>query len=282
MKLGNLLENEKTFKVDYTLDLGGLTLEKLRETYKDADLSIREQRQAMLADLFRALFVESNDRAEGVFHPSEIARESSLCVRRLYYGIAQIPKDASFIPLGGAHDNKLQRIFDLGTMLHWYIQINLLVHGYLIDFEVPTVSKKYLIKGKADGIVENVPELPKGEKAILEIKSINDNGFNYLKGPKKDHINQASIYASTIGIKYIFFVYYNKNNSEIKYYLVPVNTKFVEKFHGIALDVKNTYKTNKFKNGTDVKKHKIDGKVCQTMNSKLAMECPFAEFCFSY
>lgn len=281
MKLANLLEQDNGFNVVYSLDLGGMSLSKFFEEFKDADLEQSQVRQKVLAEMFKALFVPDG-RAEGVFHPSQISNESAHCMRKFYYEIARVPKDASHIPLGGAHDNKLQRIFDLGTLIHWYIQINLLVHGYLVDFEVPAISKKYRIKGKTDGVVENVPELPKGKQAILEIKSINDGGFSYLRGPKKDHINQASIYADTLGLKYIFFIYYNKNNSELKYYLEPINEEFVNKFKTIALKVSGTYKKNLFKFGKDVKKHDIDGKVCNTMSSKLALDCPWSEFCFSY
>ena len=88
-------------------------------------------------------------------------------------------------------DPKLKRIFAIGHDVHHRIQKLLSKIGILIDDEIPVSNKEFRISGHCDGILKR-----KDKKLALEIKSINERGFNWAlnAGPKDAHINQIRIY----------------------------------------------------------------------------------------
>lgn len=61
--------------------------------------------------------------------------------------------------------------------------------GMLLCDELPMHNTKYNIQGHTDGLLNFG-----GEKAILEIKSINSRGFNDLKMVKPEHKKQGLVY----------------------------------------------------------------------------------------
>jgi hypothetical protein len=224
-------------------------------------------------------------RATGVFHPSAYSIETKHCYRKMYYEYADIPKDATFIPI--THDNRMQRLFDLGTMVHLYIQYNLLREGILIDFEAPINEPKYGVSGKADGLIEfsgfdhNNVYHPK-ETMILEVKTMFSFGFNKLDEPKEAHVNQASIYGHFLGVDKIAFVYYSKDTSELKIFVHDVDHAYAESFKANTRKVITKYSSNVRKHRTkDVSKHtETFDRVCRSRSSKRAMDCPYADYCF--
>lgn len=119
-----------------------------------------------------------NDRAVNVNAPSQAGK----CNRANYYMRMQYEGD-------GTIDPRTQRIFDNGTYTHERLQAYLIDMGLLIMDEVPLLNEKYNIQGHTDGFLDL-----DGEVAILEIKSINDNGFNSLKDAKDEHKCQGLIY----------------------------------------------------------------------------------------
>ena len=119
-----------------------------------------------------------NDRAVNVNAPSQAGR----CLRANYYMRMGYKGDGSIDP-------RTQRIFDNGTFTHERLQKYLLDMELLIMDEVPIINTEYNIQGHTDGYIDL-----KNEIAILEIKSINDNGFNQLKDAKEEHKKQGLIY----------------------------------------------------------------------------------------
>ena len=133
------------------------------------------------APLDRYLFEQANkpnDRAVNVNAPSQAGH----CNRANYYMRMQYDSD-------GGIDPRTQRIFDNGTYTHERLQSYLIDMGLLLMDEVPLLNEEYNIQGHTDGFL-NLD----GEVAILEIKSINDNGFNQLKDAKEEHKCQGLIY----------------------------------------------------------------------------------------
>lgn len=122
---------------------------------------------------------EPNDRAVNVNAPSQAGK----CIRANFYMRKQYENDNNT-------DARLQRIFDNGTYTHERLQ------GYLKDMElllmdeVPLINDEYNIQGHTDGYLN----LNDSETSILEIKSINDNGFKQLKDAKEEHKKQGLIY----------------------------------------------------------------------------------------
>lgn len=232
------------------------------------------------------LAYSKESRATGCFHPSEISTETTICQRKLYFQKGRVPYDATYVKF--TSDNRMQRLVDLGTLVHLYIQENLERAGVLKDFETPVDAPAYGIKGNTDGIVEfsgvddlNNFYLP--EDMILEVKTINEYGFKALRKPKPEHIKQASIYGSFLGLKKICFLYYNKNTSDLKIYVTDIDFKYVEDFKQIAGSIINQFNQN-------VKKHRssnvdnhfdIPAKLCKSRSNDRAMNCQFANYCFN-
>lgn len=148
-----------------------------------------------------SLNAKDNDRAIDVNSPSQ----ASVCNRANYYARKQYQNDGSIDP-------RTRRIFDNGTKTHERLQEYLLTQGILISDEVPCINPQYNIQGHTDGFLNlgkhtietvTVPrgvmkaklQIPKyTEVGILEIKSINSNGFTQLKDAKPEHKQQAMIY----------------------------------------------------------------------------------------
>ena len=129
------------------------------------------------------LSATDEDRAIDVNAPSQ----AGVCMRARYYARTGAPRD------GASIDARTRRIFDNGTKTHERLQEYLLKQGMLLMDEVPVHNYEYNIQGHTDGVLK----LSASERGILEIKSINSNGFSSLKGAKEDHRKQ--------GLVYIFF-----------------------------------------------------------------------------
>jgi CRISPR/Cas system-associated exonuclease Cas4 (RecB family) len=79
--------------------------------------------------------------------------------------------------------------------------------------------------GHVDAIVEIG-----GKRYVVEIKSVNSNRWAKMTGPEEHHKIQAACYVKGCekllnGSKDVIFVYYSKDTSEIKEYIVTVTDK---------------------------------------------------------
>lgn len=144
---------------------------------------------------------KDGDRAIDVNAPSQVGA----CKRAIYYARLQYPSDGSIDP-------RTRRIFDNGSFTHLRLQEYLAKCGILISDEVPCINEKLNIQGHTDGFLnlgtktETTIKIPKGkfivrktvpvysDIGILEIKSINSNGFANLKTAREDHQQQAMVY----------------------------------------------------------------------------------------
>lgn len=145
-------------------------------------------------------------------------------------------------PIPRKPEPKTFRIFGNGDGVHERIQVQLARAGILetAEFdetmETPIEIPEYNIGGHTDGVLNFGPKVDTGKtirmfgkkvpvfrfkntrnRAILEIKSINERGFAEVKKagqPKPEHIKQANVYAHAKGVPRIIFIYENKNNQE--------------------------------------------------------------------
>lgn len=127
-----------------------------------------------------SLNATDEDRAIDVNAPSQ----AGTCMRARFYARTGAPRD------GASIDARTRRIFDNGTKTHERLQEYLLKQGMLLMDEVPVHNYEYNIQGHTDGVLK----LSASERGILEIKSINSNGFSALKGAKEEHRKQGLIY----------------------------------------------------------------------------------------
>ena len=208
-----------------------------------------------------SLVMAPDKRAKGVFHPSQLLDG---CMRQMTYDLMGIaPTDRVTRPIGA----ELQRTFDVGTWYHIYMQCILYRIGLLEQAEVPVVNKEKYLNGKADGVFKKEVF---GEKVVLEIKTMNN--WNFTKAvfkPFKKHEFQASLYARELGAKKVLYLYINKDTSEIREFLMPINEEqlaIADKKMGTIIE--------------HVKEKTLLAKSCSDKFCDNALACPFASLCF--
>jgi len=246
-----------------------------------ADLQFEDDDEALF---FQAAF-KSAQREKGVFSPSELSVENPICPRKMYFRRARVAHDPGVLNFAEA-DNRMMRIVDLGTMIHLYIQVNLRRAGMLVEREVKINAPEYGIKGSCDGIADfqgyDTNQRYFAGRLPIEIKTINTNGFAGLKTAKPDHIKQASIYAHFLGYKQTLFIYYNKDNSEIKTYIVDNDNTFLELFLELAHMIVTHYaQETKGTRSKDITKHNLPPRICGSFSCDRATHCPYRNTCFS-
>lgn len=138
------------------------------------------------------------DRGHDYVSPSSVFD----CMRAQMYRILKYRTD-------GPNDPRTQRIFDTGHAIHGMLQGYLEDIGVLEIAECPVFDPELKLTGHCDGVldVEKFKASLKGRNvnkrkrkfSVLEIKTINSNGFKALRGaPKENHVKQASAYAMTL------------------------------------------------------------------------------------
>lgn len=246
-----------------------------------ADLQFEDDEQALF---FQAAF-KPPARTKGVFSPSELSVENPICPRKMYYRRGMVEHDPGVLNFAEA-DNRMMRIVDLGTMIHFYIQVNLRRAGMLVAREVEVDAPEYGIKGTCDGIVRfsgyDTNRRHFDGILPLEIKSINANGFNTLKTAKPEHIKQATIYAHFLGYKQTLFIYYCKDTSHMKTYIVDNDDTFLTTFLDLAGMIVMHYRQEvKRTRSKDVLKHNLPPRICGNVSCDRATNCPYRNTCFS-
>ena len=218
---------------------------------------------------FKAAFW-SDVRDNTKLHPSEISY--SFCPRMAFFKLLGIPFDKGFIDVV---PDDLQKIFDFGTMVHLYIQYNLLKVNFIQDFEVPIKVPEYNLTGSADGV---------GEDFVLEIKTINPYSFNSLKSPTEAHLKQASIYAHFLKRKYILFLYIDKSSLKIKPFKEVYDRKYVKtllnNLDALRMLKKQVYGLKKVISIKEIDYDSLPERICRSRLSETALSCPFANICF--
>lgn len=208
-----------------------------------------------------SLVMAPDKRAKGVFHPSQLLDG---CTRQMTYDLMNVsPTDKTLRPIGA----ELQRTFDVGTWYHIYMQCILYRIGYLEQAEVPVVNKEKYLNGKADGVFK---EEVFGEKVVLEIKTMNN--WNFSKAvfrPFKKHEFQASLYARELGAKKVLYLYINKDTSEIREFLMPLNEE--------QLSIADKKMDAVIRH---VKEETLPARSCKDKFCDNALSCPFATLCF--
>lgn len=235
---------------------------KLKECLKllDADEFDRDKFFLEFFNLYN-LVMAPDKRAVGVFHPSQLLDG---CMRQMTYELlGTAPTDKKLKTYGP----EIQRIFDVGTWYHIYMQAILYNIGWLEQAEVPVINKEKFLNGKADGVFK--VEIF-GEKVVLEIKTMNN--WNFSKAifkPFKKHEFQASLYARELGAKKVLYLYINKDTSEIREFLEPINEE------QLAIADKKMGKVI-----SHVEAETLPARSCADKFCDNAMACPFASLCF--
>ena len=150
-----------------------------------------------------------------VFYPSMLGNP---CDRNLYLAYnGQLPEQVI--------EAKTVRIFDVGNSLEVRMKKYFEQTGIFIAAEQSVKFLNPPISGRYDFLLRH----EEYGQVILELKSINDTGFNYLiEAPKSDHLIQLQIYLNLVGMEHGIVLYENKNDQKLKAFKVVQDTNLWE------------------------------------------------------
>lgn len=191
---------------------------------------------------------------KGWFHPSAL---HTLCDRKLAFEYLGIKRKEYTIK------GQTLRIFHNGSAMHRRWQAYFRAWGILVKHESRFSIESPPIRGAADAIIAH--PISK-DHSIVELKSINSNGFSNLSGPRDDHAGQLNIYLAGHKINDGMLLYENKNTQEIKIFPVKLDTTRWEQLQFRLLKI--------------VKKI-LKGQLPDIYNHDGCQSCPFLYFCYS-
>ena len=180
--------------------------EESRETWLE---KILEQ---SLADI-------SNVPRGGYFQVSSVGNSCDRLLYLHYHGLLLPEKITA----------RQKRIFDHGTITQDRYEAYFKKMGYYEDKEVEANINDPPLHGRADFVL-----VINDKKYIIELKTINDDGFRKLeKSAKPDHEVQIQVYLNVLDIERGGILYENKNTQEVNIFAQRKNkdqwNKIVEK-----------------------------------------------------
>ena len=134
-------------------------------------------------------------------------------------------------------------------------------------YEVTLLDEENGIGGHPDGVIEI-----DREKVLLEFKTCNEQVYTSLsfKGPSKSYIMQVNIYMSRLALTTAFIVYINKNNSDMKEFVIKRDEDLIYDVLKMAKSIKEGIQTGELPERT----------VCDSIDSYRAKRCPVKKICF--
>jgi hypothetical protein len=151
-----------------------------------------------------------DDREIHCFHPSALHKSPYELYQEYLHGFTPRFSSRTF------------RIMDNGHHVHERLQKYLTDIGVVVGLEVPVENEEFDIVGHCDGILE-----VNGKRGVLEIKSINNKGFTSLASPRAMHVWQLNIYMFCLGLEHGVLLYENKDNQELKEFIVNYDLNVV-------------------------------------------------------
>ena len=143
----------------------------------------------------------------GVFYPSSLGNP---CDRFLYMAYNGLLPSQEIEPT-------LQRIFDCGDYLGYRFEKYFEKMGVLLSTESSVKCTMPNISGRIDFIIKHRDFA----QAVIELKSINSRGFKaLLDRPKPEHFIQIQIYLNLSNIEHGIVLYENKNDQQVKAFVV--------------------------------------------------------------
>ena len=178
-------------------------LAELRKGTTQSNTQTFSEETWLIKSLESAFGGQQRKTREGVFYPSMLG---SYCMRLLYLAYNGLLPEQVI-------DDNVQRIFDNGNYLEDRMSSYFTKLEILLDREVEAKSDNPPISGRADFLLKHQDY----DQIGLELKSINDKGFEALKNrPKREHTVQLQIYLHILNLPYGVVLYENKNNQKLK------------------------------------------------------------------
>lgn len=140
------------------------------------------------------------------------------CPRALIFNMMNLPEDK--YPRAKTDSAKGYKLMDHGSAIHTLIQNYFIEIGILdpndLERKKSLWDPETLFSGHCDGIITL-----EGERILLEIKTINDRGFESISQPKEAHFYQGQAYVHFLNKLYgekldkILFLYVNRNSDDL-------------------------------------------------------------------
>ena len=141
--------------------------------------------------------------------------DAGKCPRAIFFKFKQAPREKM--------EPRILRVFDNGDYIHRFILRPLFSLGLVRASEIDTPPHN-LVSGRADAILTIDNEL-----YVLDIKSMTTTLFRKLTQPKQDNLYQIQLYLHFFNIKKGILLYVNKDNQELKEFLVSYNQELCQK-----------------------------------------------------
>lgn len=192
------------------------------KTLYNIDSSIKADQGASYRQALGTVIGKMDDAYRGAESPFRSHLGASLigkeCLRELWY-IFRWAKKSNF-------DGRLLRLFNRGHLEEARFLAMLISIGAQVYFEDES-GNQYKISewgghfgGSCDGVVVDIPDLPPGEAALLEFKTMALNPFKKLvkvgcRIAKPEHFAQMQVYMHKLGLKYALYMVVNKNDDSL-------------------------------------------------------------------
>ncbi len=207
----------------------------------------------MLKEIIDKFYLDKQkDKEQHHFYVTDAGK----CPRAVFFKFKNAPRK-------GMEANIL-RLFDHGDYIHKLIMKSLLstreIHVVASEVNIPPQE---IISGRADAIISDGKGL-----YVLDIKSINSMGFKYLAKPKEENVSQLQLYLHYFKIPKGILLYVNKDNQELKEFMVGYNQFLSQSLIKGLTDIK-----------INIDKNIVPSRIPSYPNDWQCRYCPFKQIC---
>ena len=199
---------------------------QVNKSKKPRKARVKNQDRGLLTHMEATLCYSKPWTTSGVFYPSMLGNN---CDRYLYFAYqGNLPTQTITA--------KTARIFDNGGHLEARMKRYFERMGIFIAAEQSVKLPNPNISGRYDFLLSHM----KHGRILLELKSINDKGFQALiEAPKPEHTIQLQIYLNLAGIDNGVVLYENKNDQELKAFKIVKDTKLWDNIIERCIKIQN-------------------------------------------
>jgi len=183
----------------------------------------------MLKELIDKFYLErEQDKTQTHFYITDAGK----CARAIFFKFKKAPKREL--------EARILRMFDHGDYIHQLIMKALFgarnVRVIASEIDMPPQE---IISGRADAILSIDNEL-----YVLDIKSMNSMIFDKLESPKEENVYQIQLYLHFFQIKKGILLYVNKDNQDLKEFVLQYDRVLAEKLLKELCELKKKIEQN--------------------------------------
>jgi len=207
----------------------------------------------MLREIIDKFYLDrQKDKEQRHFYITDAGR----CGRAIFFKFKNVPRKEM--------EANILRLFDHGDHIHQLIMKPLLstrdIHVVASEVDIPPQE---VISGRADAILSDGKEL-----FVLDIKSMNSMVFRGMNEPKEENINQIQLYLHYFKIPKGILLYVNKDNQDLKEFVVSYNPAKAE---ALLSDLTNLKK--------QIEEDVVPSRIPTYPNDWQCQYCQFKEVC---